>query len=109
MVIGKSEAMQMLWRVPKRSVHRALPPFRPSIAILQSPHHAILTEFAPRNSFLPTPGLHGHITTIGPVGTGLFMRPQAGDIDLCGEAIQHLGGISVALQQAHSKLPKGSV
>ena len=37
------------------------------------------------------------------------MRPQAGDIDLCGEAIQHLGGISVALQQAHSKLPKGSV
>jgi hypothetical protein len=35
-------------------------------------HHAILTEFAPRNSFFPTPGLYGQITTIGPVGTGLL-------------------------------------
>ena len=100
--------MQVLWRVPQRSMHRALPPVRPSIAVFQSAHHAVLAELTPGDSFCAAPGLHGKITTIGPVGPGLLVRPQAGDIDLFGETIQHLGGISAALEQAHAQPPQGS-
>ena len=93
----------------RRLAHEFLPMPRPAIARGESPHHAILPEFCPRNPLLAAPRPHLAIPAVSEVATSFLVRPKTRKIHLAPQLMQHLGELSPPQNHAPAQLPQRAI